>query len=83
MFVLCQQGNKGLTAVTNLSRLQVDAQHSDTFAPRCISLPRENYSAMVQALHLPQMAIETSSVVGPFFWSTVDRDDNGITRLRQ
>ncbi|KAF3073740.1 hypothetical protein CFAM422_004489 [Trichoderma lentiforme] len=61
--------------------LQVDAQHSDTFAPRCISLPRENYSAMVQALHLPQMAIETSSVVGPFFWSTVDRDDNGIIRL--
>ncbi|KAL5092937.1 hypothetical protein Trisim1_000666 [Trichoderma cf. simile WF8] len=61
--------------------LQIDAQHSDTFAPRCISLPRENYSAMVQALHLPQMAIETSSVVGPFFWSTVDRDDNGSTRL--
>ncbi|QYS97778.1 hypothetical protein H0G86_004991 [Trichoderma simmonsii] len=44
-------------------------------------MSRENYSAMVQALHLPQMAIETESVVGLFFWSTVDRDDHGSTRL--
>ncbi|KAL7957855.1 hypothetical protein V8C34DRAFT_284570 [Trichoderma compactum] len=61
--------------------LQENAQHEDTFAPRCISMTHEEYSAMVQTLHLPQTAIETSSVVGPFFWSTMDRDDNGSTRL--
>ncbi|KAK4067289.1 uncharacterized protein Triagg1_7732 [Trichoderma aggressivum f. europaeum] len=44
-------------------------------------MTHEKYSAMVQTLHLPHIAIETSSVVGPFFWSTVDRDDNGSTRL--
>ncbi|KAL7931769.1 hypothetical protein V8C35DRAFT_309481 [Trichoderma chlorosporum] len=61
--------------------LQEDASHKDTFLPKHISMSIKNYSAMIEALHLPRMAIETSSVVGPFFWSALDRDNNGNTRL--
>jgi hypothetical protein len=31
---------------------------------------------MVRTLHLPFRAIEGTSVVGPFFWSAMDQDDD-------
>ncbi|KAH7161020.1 hypothetical protein EDB81DRAFT_783733 [Dactylonectria macrodidyma] len=62
--------------------VQENANHKDTFAPGFISMKPDQYSAMVEALHLPQMAIEMSSVVGPLFWSTVDHDDNGNAYLQ-
>lgn len=30
---------------------------------------------MVRGMHLPFRAIEGTSVVGPFFWSSFDQDD--------
>ncbi|KAK3375181.1 hypothetical protein B0H63DRAFT_269835 [Podospora didyma] len=55
--------------------LQQKAQHPDTFSPRHISLTHEGYEGMVRALRLPFRAIEGTSVVGPFFWSAFDQDD--------
>ncbi|KAI0007500.1 hypothetical protein F4779DRAFT_619488 [Xylariaceae sp. FL0662B] len=51
-------------------RLQKDAKHRETFSPRFISLKRNDYESMIEAMHLPHRAIETSCFVGPFFWST-------------
>jgi len=31
---------------------------------------------MVRVLHLPFRAIESTSVVGPFFWAALDQDDD-------
>lgn len=44
--------------------------------PRTISLPKDKYMSMVRTLRLPFGAIETSSVVGPFFWCAYDQDDD-------
>ncbi|RDA83009.1 hypothetical protein CP532_4401 [Ophiocordyceps camponoti-leonardi (nom. inval.)] len=52
-----------------------NAKDKDTFAPRVISLPKESYEMMVRLLRLPFRGIETSAVVGPFFWSSFDRDE--------
>ncbi|PTB81159.1 hypothetical protein M440DRAFT_63201 [Trichoderma longibrachiatum ATCC 18648] len=41
-----------------------------------ISLPKDKYMSMVRTLRLPFGAIETSSVVGPFFWCAYDQDDD-------
>jgi len=57
-------------------RLQQDANQNDTFSPRYISLSHANYEDMVRALRLPFRAIEGTSVVGPFFWSSFDQDDD-------
>jgi hypothetical protein len=43
--------------------------------PKVISLPKAAYANMVKVLALPSRAIETSSIVGPFFWSGYDQDD--------
>jgi hypothetical protein len=55
--------------------LQQDAQHPETFSPRYLSLTHKSYEEMVRALRLPFRAIEGTSVVGPFFWSSMDQDD--------
>lgn len=57
-------------------RVQNNARHPDTFSPKTISLPRDKYDAMVRAFRLPRRGIETSAVVGPFFWSWVDELDS-------
>lgn len=44
--------------------------------PKVISLPKDAYANMVRVLKLPYRAIETTSVVGPFFWSAFDQDDD-------
>lgn len=56
--------------------LQQKAQHPETFSPKYISLTHSGYEEMVRALRLPFRAIEGSSVVGPFFWSAFDQDDD-------
>lgn len=38
-------------------------------------MPRNSYEKMVRLLRLPFRAIETTSVVGPFFWCAYDQDD--------
>ena len=43
--------------------------------PKVISLSKDVYESMVRELKLPFRAIETTSVVGPFFWSAFDQDD--------
>ncbi|TLD33245.1 hypothetical protein PspLS_00466 [Pyricularia sp. CBS 133598] len=55
--------------------LQKDAQDPDTFTPRHISFSAEYYEKMVRVMRLPFRAIEGTSVVGPFFWSAMDQDD--------
>ncbi|OAA48309.1 Mg2+ transporter protein, CorA-like/Zinc transport protein ZntB [Beauveria brongniartii RCEF 3172] len=55
--------------------VQTDAQDKDTFMPKVLSLPKDVYEQMVRVLRLPFRGIETTSVVGPFFWSSYDHDD--------
>ncbi|KAF5232402.1 hypothetical protein FANTH_13021 [Fusarium anthophilum] len=56
--------------------VQKNAKHPDTFLPKVISLPPDRYSSMVRTLNLPYRGIETTSVVGPFFWSAHDQDED-------
>lgn len=44
--------------------------------PKVISLSKERYMSMIRTLKLPYRGIETSSVVGPFFWCAYDQDDD-------
>ncbi|KAJ9137286.1 Magnesium transport protein CorA [Pleurostoma richardsiae] len=55
--------------------LQLRAKDPETFTPYVISFSPETYTKMVDTLHLPARAIESTSVVGPFFWSAHDQDD--------
>lgn len=55
--------------------LQLNAKHPDTFSPHHISLTHQAYEEMVRGLRLPFRSIEGTSVVGPFFWSSFDQDD--------
>lgn len=43
--------------------------------PKVLSLPKDAYEQMVRVLRLPFRGIETTSVVGPFFWTSYDHDD--------
>ncbi|KFA78014.1 hypothetical protein S40288_05232, partial [Stachybotrys chartarum IBT 40288] len=56
--------------------VQKNAKDKDTFMPKVLSLPKDSYENMVRVLHLPFRGVETSSVVGPFFWSALDQDDD-------
>ncbi|KAL7928001.1 hypothetical protein ACQKWADRAFT_278458 [Trichoderma austrokoningii] len=69
-----REGTKLLSGIRLI--IQKDAQHKDTFMPKVISLPKEKYMTMIRALKLPFRGIETSSVVGPFFWCAYDQDDD-------
>ncbi|KAJ9161560.1 Magnesium transport protein CorA [Coniochaeta hoffmannii] len=55
--------------------LQQKAKHPETFTPHYISFTAQAYESMVRTLRLPFRAIEGTSVVGPFFWSAYDQDD--------
>jgi hypothetical protein len=59
-----------------LKSVQKDAQHKDTFMPKVISLSKDKYMSMIRTLKLPFRGIESSSVVGPFFWCAYDQDDD-------
>ena len=65
-----------------LCRVQLNAKDNNTFSPRTISLPKESYGSMVRTMRLPLRGIETSAVVGPFFWCSVDDDDEDDSHLR-
>ncbi|KFH48832.1 hypothetical protein ACRE_001760 [Hapsidospora chrysogenum ATCC 11550] len=67
------RGNKLLGGLRLV--VQVDASHPDTFSPEVVSLPKDLYESMVRAMRLPPKGIETTAVVGPFFWSAFDNDD--------
>lgn len=56
--------------------LQQNAKQPETFSPRYLSLTHAEYEDMVRTLRLPFRAIEGTSVVGPFFWSAFDQDDD-------
>ncbi|SPO01163.1 uncharacterized protein DNG_03910 [Cephalotrichum gorgonifer] len=55
--------------------LQQNAKHNETFSPNVITLTHEQYDVMVRGMRLPFRAIEGTAVVGPFFWSSFDQDD--------
>ncbi|KAF5026074.1 hypothetical protein F66182_1866 [Fusarium sp. NRRL 66182] len=69
-----QHGTKLLSGVRLI--VQKNAKHPDTFATKVISLPADRYGAMVHEMSLPYRGIETTSVVGPFFWCAHDQDDD-------
>ena len=56
-------------------RVQQKVKNPDTFSPNVISLPHHRYKKMVDALRLPYRGIETTSAVGPVFWSAFDQDE--------
>ncbi|KAG5981593.1 hypothetical protein E4U55_002770 [Claviceps digitariae] len=56
--------------------VQKNAKDKDTFMPKVLSLPKDSYASMVRVLKLPFRGIETTSVVGPFFWCSFDQDDD-------
>ncbi|KHN99540.1 Mg2+ transporter protein, CorA-like/Zinc transport protein ZntB [Metarhizium album ARSEF 1941] len=68
-------GDRGRTDGRFLS-VQKNAKDKDTFTPKVISLPKDSYEDMVRVLKLPFRGIETTAVVGPFFWSSLDQDDD-------
>lgn len=53
-------------------RVHHEAVDVDTFSPSVISLPKDRYQGIVREWHLPARAVETSAVVGPFFWYGFD-----------
>ncbi|KAI1768814.1 hypothetical protein GGR53DRAFT_311333 [Hypoxylon sp. FL1150] len=55
--------------------VQKDAHQDNTFAPLHLSLKPKAYESMVRTWHLPFGAIESSSLVGPFFWCSLDHDE--------
>lgn len=55
--------------------MQKSAKDKDTFMPKVLSLPRDSYAEMVRVMKLPFRGIETTAVVGPFFWCCLDQDD--------
>ncbi|OAQ97889.1 hypothetical protein LLEC1_01514 [Akanthomyces lecanii] len=66
----------GTTLLSGLRLIvQTDAKDKDTFMPKVLSLPKDAYEQMVRVLRLPFRGIETTSVVGPFFWTSYDHDD--------
>lgn len=54
--------------------VQMNAKQNETFTPKHISLPKDKYESMMLAFNLPLKAVETTSVVGPFFWSALAGD---------
>ncbi|KAL2693844.1 hypothetical protein Neosp_000410 [[Neocosmospora] mangrovei] len=69
-----RHGTKLLSGVRLI--VQKNAKHNDTFLSKVISLPCDRYASMVRELRLPFRGIETTSVVGPFFWCAYDQDDD-------
>ncbi|KAK8075393.1 hypothetical protein PG997_010056, partial [Apiospora hydei] len=57
--------------------VQQDAKNEKTFSPGHISLPKESYKTMMDKFRLPLQALETSTVVGPFFWWAQHEDSEG------
>ncbi|KAJ2906843.1 uncharacterized protein MKZ38_010341 [Zalerion maritima] len=56
--------------------IQKSAYKPETFSPNVISLSHNAYERMVRGMSLPFRAIESTSVVGPFFWSAFNHDDS-------
>jgi hypothetical protein len=61
------------------------AKDPDTFSPTTISLPKDKFESMMRGFRLPLRGIETTAVVGPFFWSglSADKDDPRLEILHQ
>jgi hypothetical protein len=70
-----QPANKGRS-------IQKDCKQHETFTPDTITLSHASYESMVRTFRLPFRAIESTAVVGPFFWSTLNQDDEEDPCLR-
>lgn len=62
-----QPDSKGEPA-DDVSSLQINAKHPDTFRPDTISLPQLQYGEMMKGMNLPIKALGTTACVGPLFW---------------
>ncbi|KAB5523098.1 hypothetical protein GE09DRAFT_977065 [Coniochaeta sp. 2T2.1] len=54
--------------------LQYDLQDEEAFSSHVISLSKDAYKSLVREMQLPLQAIQTTSVVGPFFWYEYNPD---------
>ncbi|KAK0644675.1 hypothetical protein B0T16DRAFT_495437 [Cercophora newfieldiana] len=65
-----------LDGVTNGIRLviQDDVQGATAFNHNVMSFAEPHYVSLVSSMNLPPQAVESSSVVGPFFWWGLCRD---------
>ncbi|OAA58583.1 hypothetical protein SPI_06656 [Niveomyces insectorum RCEF 264] len=61
--------------------LQLNAKDPNTFTSQYISFTHAQYIDMVRTLRLPFRAVEGSAVVGPFFWSAYDVQDDADPHL--
>jgi hypothetical protein len=59
------------------SSLQLNARDPETFDPKFISMEHENYIKRIDGPQLPREAIEMSGCVGPLFWSSFVKSDQG------
>ncbi|CAI4217886.1 unnamed protein product [Parascedosporium putredinis] len=55
--------------------LQLNARQPETFSPYVVTLAHDEYREMIRGMRLPTSAIEGTAVVGPFFWSSYDQND--------
>ncbi|ORY71048.1 uncharacterized protein BCR38DRAFT_415789 [Pseudomassariella vexata] len=71
----------GSTRMELLANLGFSTHHqalnAHTFDPTVISFSKEAYESLVREMNLPYRAIETSTVVGPFFWWTIVEKADG------
>ncbi|PQE26113.1 Mg2+ transporter -like Zinc transport protein [Rutstroemia sp. NJR-2017a BBW] len=51
-----------------------NARDIDTFEPKVLSLPKGFHQKLVEGMGLPYSWIETSSTVGPFYWSSIEEN---------
>jgi hypothetical protein len=56
----------------SISSLQGNAREIDTFEPKVLSLPEGFHQKLIEGMRLPYSWIETSSTVGPFYWSSIE-----------
>ncbi|KAK4214207.1 hypothetical protein QBC37DRAFT_342599 [Rhypophila decipiens] len=63
--------------------IQNNIEHPQSFSPFHVSMKTNDYLDMIAAFHLPRIAVESSSIVGPFFWYGIESDEKGLnTRLQ-
>ncbi|KAK4168219.1 hypothetical protein QBC43DRAFT_228731 [Cladorrhinum sp. PSN259] len=54
--------------------LQQKVEDRQTFDPHIIPFPKDDYISLVTEMRLPLRSVEATSVVGPFFWWSIDKN---------
>lgn len=73
---------QSLTSTVAFS-VQPAVEHEDTFLPHIVSMEKHEYELMVNEMRLPYKGIESSDVLGPFFWYRHINNPAGRPHLRK